>query len=135
MAVVVTEAFQRVFRGEAAHVPAARTWTLACLPVTCPRVDDVALVVTELATNAVLHSASALPGATFTVRVEQLRCGAVEVTVTDAGAPLVPARRPDADEYGRGLAIVRELAEGVTVTAAPAGGRAVCCRFEPSGGR
>lgn len=135
MAVVVTEAFQRAFRGEAAHVPAARVWTLACLPATYARVDDVALVVTELATNAVLHSASAAPGARFTVRVEQLRDGGVEVTVTDAGAPLVPARRQDADIYGRGLAIVRELAEEVTVTTTPAGGRAVCCHFEPSGGR
>uniref|UniRef100_UPI003F4969FC ATP-binding protein n=1 Tax=Streptosporangium sp. CA-256172 TaxID=3240076 RepID=UPI003F4969FC len=135
MALIVTEAFQRDFRGEAAHVSAARTWTLACLPPGYARVDDVALVVTELATNAVLHSASRQTGATFTVRVEQLRCGGIEVTVTDAGAPLVPARRPDADEYGRGLAIVRELAENVTVTAAPTGGRAVCCRFEPSGGR
>ncbi|MEV4753010.1 ATP-binding protein [Streptosporangium sp. NPDC049248] len=134
MAVTVTEAFQRVFRGEAAHVSAARTWTLACLPATYRRADDVALVVTELATNAVLHSASALPGATFTVRLE-LRQDGVEVTVTDAGAPLVPARRPDADEYGRGLAIVRELAEATIITATPAGGRATSCRFDPCGRR
>ncbi|WP_443079041.1 ATP-binding protein [Streptosporangium sp. NBC_01495] len=125
--IVARGTFERVFPGKTEQVPAARAWTLTCLPGAHPRAYDIALVVTELVTNAVLHSASALPGATFTVRVE-LYQATVEVTVTDSGSPQVPAPREDADTYGRGLVVVHELAQ-TTVTATPAGGRAVRCHF------
>lgn len=68
--------------------------------------ESAALVVSELATNAVLHARS-----TFVVRLLLDGEGRVRVEVTDASA-----RRPDRRAHstdastGRGLAIVAELA-------------------------
>jgi anti-sigma regulatory factor (Ser/Thr protein kinase) len=73
--------------------------------------DDVLLVVSELATNAIVH---ALPPATL--RLSRRQAGsqeAVRVEVTDMG-PATPTDPPpctiDPDEHGRGLTIVTTLA-------------------------
>ena len=70
-----------------------------------------ALVVDELACNAIRHSRSGLPGGTFTVCVEVAQTW-LRVGVADqggAGTPMVRQVSADADD-GRGLSIVDALA-------------------------
>lgn len=68
-------------------------------------VDVAALVVTELATNAVLHARS-----DFRVTVRH-RTDAVEISVWDASADLPVRRQPQADSTsGRGLRLVAAVA-------------------------
>jgi anti-sigma regulatory factor (Ser/Thr protein kinase) len=105
----------------------ARAWALSVLPADCPRADDVALVVSELATNAVLHSASRAPGGTFQVLVD-VEAAAIVVVVVDTGPALVPAYRP-AGEGGLGLFLVTELADAYEVTTA-VNARMAWCRLE-----
>ena len=80
--------------------------------------DRVSLMVSELATNAVRHAASS-----FTVSIER-DAGSIRVAVTDAGhgTPLVKSPAPT-DYSGRGLLIVRTLADswGVTETSGGSG--------------
>lgn len=71
----------------------------------CPASDDVTLIVSELATNAILHSRSG-PGGTFTVRAE-LHPSWVWIEVEDAGGQWTD---PGHDDRPHGLAIVGELA-------------------------
>ncbi|GAA3096429.1 ATP-binding protein [Streptosporangium carneum] len=118
----------RTFAGVPEQVPAARAWTLKCLPAGCPRTADVALVTSELITNAVLHSLSGAPGGAFTVRVE-VTAAAVEVSVIDQGPRPVPVRR-EAGASGWGLAdIVARLADAYEATTGPAG-RTAWCRLD-----
>ncbi|MGV9534017.1 ATP-binding protein [Streptosporangium sandarakinum] len=118
----------RTFPGMPEQVPAARAWALSCLPAGCPRAVDVALVVSELVTNAVLHSLSGAPGGVFTVRVE-ITAAAVEISVIDQGPRPVPARR-EPDASGWGLAdIVARLADAYEATLSPAG-RTAWCRLD-----
>ena len=54
--------------------------------------DDAVLCLSELASNAVLHSRSATPGAQFTVRAT-LKHDQLRVEVSDGGGPWHSARR------------------------------------------
>jgi hypothetical protein len=90
--------------GVAAAVPAARRFTAGSL-TGCPRAGDLVLAVSELASNAVAHSASG-EGGTFTIRVRTAPRWA-RVEVTDAG----PARLPSRTRNGWGLRIVAEIAD------------------------
>lgn len=71
--------------------------------------DDAVLCLSELASNAVLHSRSAAPGAQFrvraTVKKDQLR-----VEVSDNGGPWLRPDSNDDQQHGRGLVIVGRLA-------------------------
>jgi serine/threonine-protein kinase RsbW len=97
----------RVFAGDAGQVRAARRFLAGVLDG-CPAAGDALLCVSELATNAVLHSRSGRPGGRFTVRAT-VRTGSVRVAVTDEGGPW--GRERDGDgQSGRGLLIVGELA-------------------------
>lgn len=98
---------RRVFPGEAGQVGAARRF-LAGLLHGCPAAGDAAVCVSELATNAVLHSRSGRPGGRFSVCVA-LQPGSVRVAVADEGGPWRPERNGDG-QSGRGLLIVRALA-------------------------
>jgi anti-sigma regulatory factor (Ser/Thr protein kinase) len=91
----------------------------------CPVADDVILCVSELATNAAVHSDSR-SGGTFTVRTESCPGADVRIEVEDAGGPWVTSA-PD-PTHGRGLDIVRALADDWGVTTTPAG-RAVWARI------
>lgn len=112
-----------VYPGLPGSVGQARAVAAASLPAGCPRAGDVAVVVSELATNALLHSASGKPGGTFQVRVEA-EPGGVAVAVVDQGPALMPATRDD--EGGRGLAMVAVLADAYEVTVTDTGRTAWC---------
>ncbi|GIH91909.1 hypothetical protein Psi01_25390 [Planobispora siamensis] len=95
------------FPGLPAQVPAARTWATALLPTGHPRRDDLALIVGELAANAVLHTRSG----EFAIQIHVTEA-AVTVTVTDEGAAASSAPRgAEEEEFGRGLILVAALAD------------------------
>jgi len=102
--------WRRSFPGLAEHVRQAREFT-GFLLADLPRVDDVMLVVSEFAANALRHTASARPGGRYLLEVRRWRYGA-SVALTDQGSHKVP-RVPEPDdlsECGRGLQTVRALA-------------------------
>jgi serine/threonine-protein kinase RsbW len=66
------------------------------------------LCLSELATNATLHSRSREPGGSFLVRVER-RGNHIRVEVTDQGGPW-HQQAPADGQTGRGLLVVARLA-------------------------
>jgi two-component sensor histidine kinase len=74
----------------------------------CPIADETILVASELATNAVVHSSSRLPGGRFIVRAEVHPGDYVWVEVEDQGGPW--ARQHHSDDRPHGLDIVRAIA-------------------------
>jgi anti-sigma regulatory factor (Ser/Thr protein kinase) len=84
-------------------------------------------VCSELAANAVLHSATARPGGRFTVRAEVWESHYAWLEVEDQGGPWTA--RDSSAPGGRGLAIVTSLASywdiGGDDTA-----RVVCARID-----
>ncbi|MFI6451008.1 ATP-binding protein [Streptosporangium amethystogenes] len=106
---------QRDFPGVARSAGAARRWVLGILdghPTTAETLETLELLVSEVVTNAVLHSDSAGPDGLITVRVG-LGDGLVQVDVIDDGsATSVPAIRTTDDDSlsGRGLSWVDRLA-------------------------
>ena len=81
----------------------------------CPAADDAILCVSELATNAVLHSNSRQPGGSFTVRAAMRAGDRLRIEVTDQGGPWAPYPDHDAG-HGRGLLIVGRLAADWGIT-------------------
>lgn len=79
----------------------------------CPVADDALLCLSELASNAVLHSASRLPGGTFTVRADIHPGYHVRIEVHDRGGTWRQADHADGRLHG--LAIVRTLAQSAGV--------------------
>jgi len=73
-----------------------------------PVADDAVLCLSELATNAILHSRSREPGGHFLVRAER-HGHRVRVEVSDQGGPWEPSATDD-DQNGRGLLVVAQLA-------------------------
>jgi serine/threonine-protein kinase RsbW len=98
--------WQRTFAATPAHIGQAREF-LATLLDGHPAADEAVLCLSELVTNAVLHSASARPGGTFQVSV-CLRAGMLRVEVEDGGGPWRTATTGDV-LGGRGLIIVDSL--------------------------
>jgi serine/threonine-protein kinase RsbW len=97
----------RVFPGEARQLSLVRRWLASLLP-DCPARDDMACVATELATNAIRHTASGR-GGYFIVEITNLG-SAVRVAVTDGGAANGPLLIHDpAGEHGRGLIVIAGL--------------------------
>ena len=109
---------RRVFPGHPAQVAHARRFAQRTL---APHelAADAALLTSELATNAIQHTASG-EGGTFEVVIWQ-RPATVRVAVINAGAPSIPAPRSAGDpddlgdlgdlaSSGRGLALVDALA-------------------------
>jgi anti-sigma regulatory factor (Ser/Thr protein kinase) len=101
-----------VFPGEPGQVRAVRAFVAAAL-AGCPAREALLTCVSELAANAIAHTASGA-GGVFTVEVVRPAPGVARVAVADAGGPREPAvRHPneldDVDslaECGRGLALV-----------------------------
>lgn len=99
--------------GVRSSVSAARRFVADTLP-DCPRADDLILAASELAANAVTHSASG-EGGRFSVRIRTAPRWA-RVEVTDSGPALIPS----AEHNGWGLRIVGEVTDrsGATIRAA-----------------
>ena len=100
----------RVFNGTADQVRPARQFVRAQL-AGHPACDDAVAVASELASNAIVHSASRAAGGRFVVHATALRSGQAGVIVTDEGGPFTlpfPCSSTDA-ESGRGLTVVRRL--------------------------
>ena len=109
MTTAATTPHERVFRADASQVAAARAF-LSTILADCPAAEEAVLCLSELATNAVLHSRSREPGGSFTVRAH-LDAQRLHVEVSDQGGPWDSPGRASTDEQtGRGLLIVGQLA-------------------------
>jgi anti-sigma regulatory factor (Ser/Thr protein kinase) len=88
---------------------------LAAILTGCPDADNAILCLSELVTNAIVHSRSRAPGGRFFVHVYR-RENVLRVEVSDQGGPWAPlptSAPPGADGGGgggRGLLIVARLA-------------------------
>jgi hypothetical protein len=74
----------------------------------CPAADDMVFVASELAANAVLHSASSQPGGTFTITTDIHPGDHVRIEVRDQGGPWNQAHHHDGRPHG--LDIIATLA-------------------------
>jgi serine/threonine-protein kinase RsbW len=112
----------REFRGDADQVAAARRFVASAIRAAGPAREVSRLLVSEAATNAVLHSSSGDNGGTFSVGYlvsEQL----VRVEVRDGGGPTSPRRRVHHLESvtGRGLDLFDALSDRWGVDGGPHG--------------
>ena len=103
----------RAFPGTAEQAAAARRFIAGLLDGS-PFCDDAVLILCELFTNAVLHTASGKPGGLVIVQVSRWRAG-VRIAVTDQGShsqPTIsyPGSHSGAGESGNGLFIADALA-------------------------
>lgn len=111
---------ERVFPGLAVDVGASRDWTHAVLvarlgPIHSAIYADVLLVVSELFTNAIMHTASGDRGGKVGVLIhiiETATADIVTVHVTDAGQTSIAdtVLRDAVDGRGHGLNVVAEMA-------------------------
>jgi signal transduction histidine kinase len=107
---------QLTLPGITKSVPAARQFVCETL-ADCPRIDDLALAVTELAGNATRWSAAAEHGY-FIVAVRTAPRWA-RIEVTDPG----PAMAPDGIGNGWALEIIAAVTDRAGSTRQPGGGR------------
>ena len=105
----------RAFAGRPESVREARSWVAGFLATSSA--SDAALMTSELVTNALVHSASGLPGGSVTVTVAASD-ETVRVDVIDQGAmPAAPSHgnqrgnNTPVRSLGKGLAIVAQLAD------------------------
>jgi len=102
-----TERDCRRFAGALASVTSARRFVADALgQLPKPVLESVELMVTELASNCVMHAS-----ADFEVCIVRA-AGVLRVEVTDSGSGLPVLKHPDINDLrGRGLLIVKELAD------------------------
>jgi anti-sigma regulatory factor (Ser/Thr protein kinase) len=105
--------WSRAFPAAPAQVRQARNF-LSVILDDRPAADDAILCLSELVTNAAIHSNSRRPGGHFTVRV-QLSEGCVRVEVQDEGGPWTQPVPGDL-QHGRGLHIISRLARAWGIT-------------------
>jgi anti-sigma regulatory factor (Ser/Thr protein kinase) len=109
---VPTRRWHRSFAGRSAELRHVRRWLAELLPAGTVR-EDVVAIATELATNAVRHTASGRGGG-FTVEVScRDHARVLRISVTDDGAPQGPrwpAGPCPVGESGIGLYLVCALA-------------------------
>lgn len=113
---MVMPSWARAFPGTAAQVRSARRFVESLLDGS-PFRDDAITIVSELVTNAILHTRSGQPGGLVIVQVTRWFLG-VRTAVTDQGSPDCPVIRdsnpcsqPELPESGTGLYLVGHLAE------------------------
>ena len=99
--------FARSYPGTKDQVHQVRA-DLAPVVRDCPLADDLILMASEIATNAIVHSQSGEPGGMFTVRAEVCPGDYAWVEVIDQGGVWTDPK-PD-DDHGRGLGIVAATA-------------------------
>jgi anti-sigma regulatory factor (Ser/Thr protein kinase) len=107
--VAVTKPGMRVFLGSRREIRNVREFVAQALDG-CPAADDVILLACEVATNAIVHTASGR-GGTFTVVIHP-GVKAIRVEVHDGGSETMPGVRPAGElaRSGRGLGLVETLA-------------------------
>ena len=112
------------FPGRADHVSQVRREIAAYLD-NCPAADDIILIASELAGNAILHTQSR--GSTFTIRC-QLSSGTARIEIEDLGGPW---RRRNPGDRPHGLDIVQALTgpDGWGTQPTGTGGRVVWARI------
>ena len=122
----------RVLPGTADSAGAARQLARQLLGDGDPSVETVMLVVSELVTNAIVHTHSGAPGGTITVALCPGPAGTL-VQVRDDGGTTEPclATAGGGGEHGYGLVLVDTLAESWGTLPSP-DGRITWCRV---GGR
>ena len=100
----------RVFDGSREEIRRVRAFVRQLVDG-CPAADDVVLLSSEVATNAVVHTASGDGGAFFVLVL--VESGWVRVEVHDLGSAKAPvirkSRQPD--ESGTGLSLVEKIAD------------------------
>jgi two-component sensor histidine kinase len=101
--------FERAYPGTIDQPRQVRA-DLADVAGECPVVDELALLASELATNAILHSRSGHPDQDFTIRATLYPGDYAWVEVIDQGGAWAQDRHDD--EHGRGLAVVAAVAGG-----------------------
>jgi anti-sigma regulatory factor (Ser/Thr protein kinase) len=113
---------RREFRGHAEQVAAARRFVVAAIGDGDPARDVSRLLVSEAATNALLHSASGDDGGTFAVAYT-ISDRLLRVEVHDGGGPTGPKRRVHDIESmtGRGLDLFDALSDRWGVNGGPDG--------------
>ena len=99
--------FERDYPGTADQAQHVRA-DLARVATACPVADDLVLLASELATNAVLHTRSGHPTRTFVVRAMLYNGDHAWVEVIDQGGTWTVNERDD--ERERGLAFVAAIA-------------------------
>ena len=113
-----------VMAGQARSVRAARELARAAAAGDVDQGETAALCVSELVTNALVHTWSGLPGGTVTVCFEALPAvGALFIAVQDDGA-----RVPAPDDGGTGLPGPAESGYGLSIVAAVTAGWGVVPR-------
>jgi serine/threonine-protein kinase RsbW len=95
-------------------------------PGDTPVTADAVLICSELATNAILHSASSQPGGSFTVRVEVRPGDHTWIEVHDPGSRWLHQPRASG---GRGLAMIDALATHWDIRGDDTA-RVVCARID-----
>jgi anti-sigma regulatory factor (Ser/Thr protein kinase) len=123
----------RVLPGTPESAAAARSMTRQLLGEGHPAAETVQLLVSELVTNAIVHSNSGAPGGTVTLALCPGRDG-ILVQVRDDGGPSEPclsgvaAEDGAGAEHGYGLLLVDALAERWGTISSP-DGRITWCRI------
>jgi anti-sigma regulatory factor (Ser/Thr protein kinase) len=108
---LITRPNHRAFPGRPDQIAHARDFTRRVLR-TCPVLDEAVLLVSELATNAFEHTATADEGS-FHVTIYQCDSSLL-IAVRDDGSDSIPAHGHQADtlaETGRGLELVELIAD------------------------
>ncbi len=113
----------RVFPARPDQVGEARRF-LALILDGLPAAEDAILCVSELVTNAVIHSRSRRPGGCFTVSAGIRPGDRLRIEVADQGGRWAQPVSTDG-QHGRGLLIVGRLARTWGVTGDPGAGRTV----------
>ena len=118
----------RVLPGTAESPGAARRLARQLLGDADPSAETVMLLVSELVTNAIVHSQSGSPGGTVTVALCPGPAG-VLVQVRDDGGATEPclASATETAEHGYGLLLVDSLADSWGTLPSP-DGRITWCR-------
>lgn len=120
-------------RREAASVPLARRLLMGTMETAGvdPEISyDLSVALSEACANAVEHGGDTAPGASEAYRVTAYLDGEkCRIEVTDSGTGCVRTQdirpaRPDA-EHGRGLCLIRELADHVHIGPKPGRGGTV----------
>lgn len=99
--------FERAYPGTASQARHVRA-DLAPLTDGCPVADELILLASELAANAIMHSRSGQPGGTFTARATLHPGDYAWVEIINQGGPWTT--REHGDDRPHGLDIVARLA-------------------------